>query len=413
VTRLRAVAAGSLQLRAVVLAAGLALAGALATLAIGAIGGMPDDELGHLALLLLPAVALTSAASALAAPLLARSSLRGRLLAVALVATLTGLANLVVLAELMFVSEHDAAQVALLLVYSTAAGAGAALATAKTSAAAVERLADTARRIGDGDLEARAGRLGAGPELDRLAATLDAMAGRLAASLERERTAELQRRDLVTAVSHDLRTPLAGLRAMVEAIDEGVVDDPATIRRYVGEMRRSVESLVVLVDDLFELVQLDAGAIEAESERARIEDVVRSAVAACDAQATEKGLALETSLADAGGASCSPRVTRVVQNLLQNAIRHTPADGTVRVEARHVRDGLEVVVEDSGEGIEPAALERVFEPFWRADPARSGDGAGLGLALAKRIVEALGGRIDAESSPARGSRFAVILPEGR
>jgi two-component system, OmpR family, sensor histidine kinase BaeS len=178
-------------------------------------------------------------------------------------------------------------------------------------------------------------------------------------------------------------------------------------------MRRSVESLVVLVDDLFELVQLDAGAIEAESERARIEDVVRSAVAACDAQATEKGLALETSLADAGGASCSPRVTRVVQNLLQNAIRHTPTDGTVRVEARHVRDGLEVVVEDSGEGIEPAALERVFEPFWRADPARSGDGAGLGLALAKRIVEALGGRIDAESSPAEGSRFAVILPEGR
>ena len=387
-THLRAIAAGSLHLRAVALAAALALAGALATLAIGAIGGMPDDELWHLALLLLPAVALTSAAVALAAPLLARSSLRGRLLAVALVATLTGLANLVVLAELMFVSEHDAAQVALLLVYSTAAGAGAALATARTSAAAVERLADTARRIGDGDLEARAGRLGAGPELDGLAFTLDAMAGRLAASLERERTAELQRRDLVTAVSHDLRTPLAGLRATVEA-------------------------LVVLVDDLFELVQLDAGAIEAESERARIEDVVRSAVAACDAQATEKGLALETSLADAGGASCSPRVTRVVQNLLQNAIRHTPADGTVRVEARHVRDGLEVVVEDSGEGIEPAALERVFEPFWRADPARSGDGAGLGLALAKRIVEALGGRIDAESSPAQGSRFAVILPEGR
>jgi signal transduction histidine kinase len=217
----------------------------------------------------------------------------------------------------------------------------------------------------------------------------------------------------VTAVSHDLRTPLAGLRAMVEAIDEGVVDDPATIRRYVGEMRGAVDSLVVLVDDLFELVQLDAGAIEAESERARVEDVVRSAIAACDAQATEKGLALEASLADAGGASCSPRVTRVVQNLLQNAIRHTPADGTVRVEARHGRDGLEVVVEDSGEGIEPAALERVFEPFWRADRSRSGDGAGLGLALAKRIVEALGGRIDAESSPARGSRFAVILPEGR
>lgn len=398
------------RLRPVGLAAGVALCGALLTLAIAALAAMPGEEIGHLALFLLPAVALTGLAAALAAPLLARSSLRGRMLAVALAGTLAGLANLVVLAKLMFVSEHDAAQVAVLFVYSLAAGAGVALATARTSASAVERLAATARRIGGGDLKARAGPLGAGPELDSLARTLDEMAARLAASLEREREAERQRRDLVTAVSHDLRTPLAGLRAMVEAIDDRVVDDRDTIHAYVAEMRGAVESLVVLVDDLFELIQLDAGAIEAESQRARLEDVVRSAVAACDAQAAEKGLAVKTILACADGASCSPRVTRVVQNLLQNAIRHTPADGTVRVEARRATDGIEVVVEDSGEGIAPEALEHVFEPFWRADSARSGAGAGLGLALAKRIVEALGGRIDAESKPAHGSRFAIILP---
>ncbi len=237
------------------------------------------------------------------------------------------------------------------------------------------------------------------------------MAARLSDSLERERSSEARRRDLVTAVSHDLRTPLAGLRAMVEAIDDRVVDDPATISRYVAEMRGSVESLVVLVDDLFELVQLDAGAIEAETERARVADVVRSAVAACDAQATEKGLQLETRLNGTGEASCSPRLTRVVQNLLQNAIRHTPADGTVRVEAHRRAREVELVVEDSGEGIAPAALERVFDPFWRGDPARSGGGSGLGLALAQRIVEALGGRIQAESVPARGSRFAVFVPD--
>jgi len=399
------------RLRLLLLAAGIALAGAVLVLVLAAVTGMPDDELGHLALLLLPAVALSAGIAAVAAPLLARASLRARLLAVALVATLVALANVGVLAELMLVSEQDAAQVALLLVYSMAAGAGAALATAKASAGSIERLSGVARRIGEGDLDARVGKLDAGPELDTLATTIDEMAARLADSLGRERRSEAQRRDLVTAVSHDLRTPLAGLRAMVEAIDDRVVDDPATIRRYVGEMRGAVESLVVLVDDLFELVQLDAGAIEAESARARVEDVVRSAVAACDAQATEKGLELETHLNGTGGASCSPRLTRVVQNLLQNAIRHTPADGTVRVEARRGSDGLEVVVEDSGEGIDPAALERVFDPFWRGDPARSGDGSGLGLALAKRIVEALGGRIHAESMPARGSRFAVIVPE--
>jgi signal transduction histidine kinase len=332
---------------------------------------------------------------------------------VALAATLVGLANLAVLAQLMFVSPHDAAQVALLLTYSTAAGIGTALAIARGSSLALDRLTRIARRLAEGDLEARTGNLDAGPELDALAATLDDMAGRLSESLARERAVEAQRHDLVTAVSHDLRTPLAGLQAAVEAIADRVVDDPPTIRRYVAEMRGAVVSLVDLVDDLFELVQLDAGAIEAECERVRVEDVIRSAVDACDGQATEKGLQLETALAAAGTAPCSPRVARVVQNLLQNAIRHTPADGTVRVEARQRNGWLELVVEDSGEGIDPAALERIFDPFWRGDGARGGRSSGLGLALSQRIVDALGGRIDVSSKPARGSRFAVLLPEVR
>jgi two-component system, OmpR family, sensor histidine kinase SaeS len=399
-------------IRPLTLAGGIALAGALATLGIGALAGIPGDELGHLALLLLPAVALSAAIGALVAPLLMRSPLRSRLVAIALVATLVGLANLAVVASLMFLSVHEAVQTGLLLVYSMAAGIGVALAAARTSIGAVDRLAETAGRLAEGDLQARAGRLGADPELELIATALDEMAARLGASLERRAAAEAQRRDLVTAVSHDLRTPLAGLRAMVEAMDEGVVDDPRTIQRYLAEMRGAIDSLVVLVDDLFELIQLDAGALAAESERARLDDVVRSAVAACDAQATEKGLALETELNGAAAVPCSPRITRVIQNLLQNAIRHTPADGTVRVEAHRMRNRVEVVVEDSGEGIEPAALERIFDPFWRGDEARAGPGSGLGLALAKRIVEALGGSIAVESEPARGSRFAIMLPEG-
>lgn len=394
------------------LVAAVASAGALVTLAVGALAGMRGGELAHLAVLLLPAMGLTVLATAVAARRLARASTSGRLVAVALVGTVVSLANLAVLAQLMFVSDHDAAQVAVLLAYSAAAGIGAALVLARSSAAGLERLAGTARRLADGDLSARTGRLSAGPELDALATVLDEMATRLEQSLERERAAEVQRRDLITAVSHDLRTPLAGLRAMVEAIDDGVVDDLPTARRYVREMRGAVDSLVALVDDLFELVQLDAGAIAAESERARLEDVVRSAVAACDAQAVGKGLVVETRLADAASAPCSPRVGRVLQNLIQNAIRHTPVDGTVRVEARRAPGSLEVVVEDSGEGISSAALDRVFDPFWRDDAARSGNGAGLGLALAKRIVEALGGRITVQSEPARGSRFAIVLPDG-
>ena len=123
-----------------------------------------------------------------------------------------------------------------------------------------------------------------------------------------------------------------------------------------------------------------------------------------------KGLAVETSIENAVEAACSPRLARVLQNLVQNAVRHTPADGTVLVVARRDRAELEIAVEDTGEGIAPEDLVRVFEPFWRGDPARSGAGSGLGLALAERIVDALGGTIRAESQPSRGSRFAVRLP---
>jgi signal transduction histidine kinase len=228
---------------------------------------------------------------------------------------------------------------------------------------------------------------------------------------ERQRRIERQRRDLITAISHDLRTPLASLRAMAEAIDEEVVDDPDTMRRYAREMRRSTEALATLVDDLFELAQLDAGAIEAEASRATVEEVVGSALGACDGEAHRKGLRLETRLDGTGSALCSPRLGRVLQNLIQNAIRHTPADGTVVVEALRQRGSLQLIVSDTGEGIPPDALERVFDPFWRGDAARGGEGSGLGLALSKRIVESLGGQIRVESEPARGSRFAVLVPD--
>ncbi|CAN5327556.1 hypothetical protein BH20ACT24_BH20ACT24_18230 [soil metagenome] len=389
------------------------LAGALGTLAVAAVLGAEGGELSHLAVLLLPAGLATIVSTLVVAPLLARSSLRLRLVSISVISALVSLGNLVVLSRLMIVDERDAALVATLLLYSIGTGVGAALVLGRSSTAAVARLASTATALGEGDLEARTGTLDAGPELDQLGATLDQMAGRLQGAIDRERSAESRRRDLMTAVSHDLRTPLASLRAMVEAIDDGVVDDVPTVRRYAVEMRHAVDSLVLLVDDLFELAQLDAGAIEVETARARLEDVVLSAIATCETQAHEKRLSLQTRLNGVGGATCSPRLGRVVQNLLQNAIRHTPADGSVWIEARRSPSGLELAVQDTGEGIEPEALDRVFEPFWRGDPSRTGAGSGLGLALAKRIVEALGGSIVVESLPSRGARFALVVPELR
>lgn len=398
--------------RPLALAGAVAAVGSAGTLGAGAALGMGGSEILRLAVLLLPAAVVSLAAAVAARRLLTRASFAQGLVAVAAIAAVVGMANLWALAELMFVSAHDASLVAVLLLYSVGAGVGAALVLARTSARAVTRLGQTAEQLASGRLGARVGLVEAGPELQRLARTLDAMAERLQASIGRERSRETRRRDLVTAASHDLRTPLAGLRAMVEAIEDGVVEDPPTIRRYLAEMRRSVETLSGLVDDLFELTQLDANGIEAEVERARLAEVVRSAVAACRAQALEKGLVVEESLDGTGEALCSPRLVRVLQNLLQNAIRHAPADGTVRIEARRTETTLEIAVEDDGEGIPSELRDRVFEPFWRGDAARSTPGSGLGLSLAKRIVEALGGEIGVEPGAHRGARFRVLIPAG-
>ena len=384
--------------------------GGLVTLGIGVLV-LGREEAGHLVVPILIAIALTVVATAIAVPWLARASLRVRFASVAALASAIGLANLVLLSREMVVDEHDALLIAVLVAYAAAAAIGVGLAAARSSSAALGLIASRAQALAAGDLGQRLGSVGGGPELEQLASTLDATAARLEESLRRERAVEAQRRDLIVAVSHDLRTPLAELRAMAEAIEDGVVeDDPATIRLYSARMSTAVTSLGELVDDLFEFVQLDAGAIEAETERARLDEVVRSAIAACDGRATDKGLLLRTDLGPAASAACSPRLTRVVQNLLQNAIRHTPVDGTVLVAARQDANGIELAVSDDGEGIDPAVADRIFEPFWRGDVARASDGSGLGLAVAKRIVEALGGSIAVESEPRQGSRFAVLLP---
>ncbi len=396
--------------RTIALVVTVAAAGVIGTLLVAAAMGVGAGERSDLLVLLVPAGIVTIVAAVLARSVLGRASMRARFVGVALLAAVIAIANLGVLTLRMTVSEHDATLVTVLLLYSAAAGVAGALAVARSSSSTVDRLDRAARRLGEGDLDARIGILDAGPELDRLGATLDDMASKLQAAQRRERDAEAMRRDLITTVSHDLRTPLASLRAMVEAIDEGVVADSASVARYAREMRRSVAQLSSMVDDLFELTQLEAGAIEAETARADLEQLVDDAIASIAIEAEEKGLILLASTDGVSGIRCSPRIARVLQNLLSNAVRHTPADGTIQIEASRRGDRVQLSVEDNGSGIASEDLPRVFDPFFRADPARSGPGAGLGLALAKRIVEALGGRIRAERGTGNGARFAVELP---
>jgi signal transduction histidine kinase len=395
---------------AATVAAAVTAGGALATLAIGAMIGMPGGELGPLALSLIPALVLSVAAASLAARLLAGASIRRRTLGVVAVASLVGIVNLIVLAWLMYLDGNDAGHLAVLLLYSAAAGGGAAFALTRSTTGAVDRLSSTARRLGQGDLDARVGPIEAEPELAGLARTLDDMAVRLQDSIERERALEAHRLDMITAASHDLRTPLASLRAMIEAIEDDVVAEGPERDRYLAEMGKSVDSLADLTDDLFELIKLEAGAIEADGDGARLVDATAAGLALCEGAALEKGIRIRAALGDAEQATCSPRVARVIQNLVQNAVRHTPSGGSVVIRGRRTDGGLRLEVSDDGEGIPPEAIESIFEPFWRGDSARTSDGSGLGLTLVKRIVEGLGGEIRVSSRPMQGTTFAVSLP---
>jgi signal transduction histidine kinase len=368
------------------------------------------SETLRLIALVAPIALTTLVTSFLAQRLVTRAGLAYILIAIAVIASLVTVVDVLVLSHFMLLNPGNPAELVSVALYSVTAGAAAALIVGRSNTRALSRLVATARALGDNHLDARAGDLRAGPELRLLAATLDQAAARLAASIEAERSIEAQRRDLMTSISHDLRTPLANLRAMVEAIDDGIVRDPDTITSYTVEMRRSVMALVEMVDDLFELAQIDAAEFARDTRAMPLREAVQGALDLCGPEATDKRIAIEVDLGGADRSACSPKLARVVHTLLDNAVRYTPPGGRVTIRGETAADGLRLTVQDSGPGIPAEELPRVFEAFWRADPARSSRGSGLGLTLAKRIVEALGGRIEASSGPERGSRFDVSVP---
>jgi len=236
-----------------------------------------------------------------------------------------------------------------------------------------------------------------------------ALAVRLAMEERSRRQVEEARRQLVAAASHDLRTPLASLRLLVESIDDGVATGE-TRDRYLAEIRTHVAVLSGLVDDLFELSRIEAGEISWTMRQVELGELIGDTVAAMRAPAAERGVRIAAELppGEVLAEANAEKVQRVLFNLIQNAIRHTPADGSVTVRARSRAGGVEVEVADDGEGVPARDGERVFEAFYRGDAARDEDGAGLGLAISRAIVEAHGGHIWLEDA-APGTRVRFTL----
>jgi signal transduction histidine kinase len=318
---------------------------------------------------------------------------------------------LVIFGWLMVISGDAVAEIAAIVV---AAGA-VAIAGARLFARQIT--ADVAAIRGGLDAVARGEReitieTAARDELRALADSANAMIAQLAAE-ERARTqSENARRDLVAAVSHDLRTPITSLQLLTEAIGDDIVDGEHR-RAYVDRMGTHIGALSSLIDDLFELSRLEAGDITWSLHQVELHELVEETIEAMRVQADAKGVQVTATVpGDVIVARANPeKLQRVLFNLIQNAIRHTPADGSVVVRAEPSPGGVEIEVADTGSGIAVDDRPRVFTAFYRGGPdaARGSEGAGLGLAVSRAIVEAHGGRIWLADST-QGTRVRFSLP---
>jgi signal transduction histidine kinase len=352
------------------------------------------------------ALALVVAASALAAGAVAAvalrllPTLRLQLSGLALLAVLLPLGTVLLSGWVMF---HMHADVKILTVAcaSAVSSVGAALWLASSISRRVDEVREASARLSAGDFSARMDETGP-VELASIARTVNEAAAKLEQLFD-------ARSQLVAWASHDLRTPLASLQAMLESLEDGL----STPEQYLPTMNDQVRSLALLVDDLFELSRIDAGLLTLELSEAQLPSLVHGCLHGLEPQAHARGVRLEARIEEGlPEVRCVPeKVERVLFNLITNALRHTPSDGSVAVRVERRDDDVLVRVEDTGEGL-PPDVRLSSAPFWRT--GRDGaNGSGLGLAIAQALVEAQGGRIWAENRPQGGARISFTLVAAR
>ncbi|GAA1761715.1 sensor histidine kinase [Agromyces humatus] len=374
---------------------------------------MPWSDLVAVASITLATTAIVGGLGIVALLLLRRASLVVQVCVLVLAAIVSVVASMVGVANAMYLSEHD-----LTVAVAVAASSGVvSLVLVAVLGWLVARnsraLSVAARRIGAGERLESAGRY-SNSELNALADELVATSAKLAESREREQRIEASRRELVAWISHDLRTPLAGIRAMAEALEDGIAPDPA---RYHRQMRIQVDQLSSMVDDLFELAKIDSDALHLSLKEVSLYDVVSDTVADLRPASRGRDIRVEAPLAQDLVVMADPReLSRAIGNLLMNSIQHTPEGSPITIAVDLVDNRAMVSVIDAGGGIDEDDLDRVFEPAWRGSMARtpslregSSGGAGLGLAIVKGIMTAHRGEVTVRNVPG-GCRFDLLLP---
>ena len=340
-------------------------------------------------------------------------TLRWTLLGGYILASILTFFNVWFSAQMMFSSQHDLLLAIVLLVFAGGMATTLGYFLSSTITQRINLLKSAAENIAQGDLKTRVPVQGS-DEVAVLAKTFNQMAEQLQDSDKKQRELESLRRDLIAWVSHDLQTPLTSVRAILEALSDGVVEDPATVQRYLHTAQRDVNSLSSLIDDLFQMAQLDAGGFPLNRANASLSDLISDTLESFTELAKQREITLEGNVeSNVDPVNMDTQAMgRVLNNLLGNALRHTPDGGRISVWVHRAQSGIEVTVSDTGEGIREEDLPHVFESFYRGEKSRNRGtgGAGLGLAISRGIVQAHGGKIRVESKPGRGTLFTFTIP---
>ena len=325
--------------------------------------------------------------------------------------------NVWVTARLMFLNQHDLALGSLLLLFAGGISVAFGYFLSNAIAQALEQLVGGAERLSKGDFSARVTIQGQ-DEVARLASAFNLMAAHLEDAAAAEKALDETRRNLVAWASHDLRTPLTSLRVMIDALADGIVSDPETISRYLQQSQIEIKRMSSLIDDLFELAQLDAGHLNLDFEWINLSDLVSDTLESFAAQAETQQVTLRGRVPpEVDPVWAAPdKLSRILNNLVSNALNHTGHNDTIEMTASLGKDHVHVTVSDDGSGISPQDLPHIFERFYRGEYSRSrnGDhysGAGLGLAIVKGLIKAHHGEIWAESQLGDGTQFHFRLPK--
>jgi signal transduction histidine kinase len=334
-------------------------------------------------------------------------SIRTQILLVALAAMITAVVSITISSAAMILEPSEVTLIMILALVGTMLGIVLEYAVARRLASDLRRIRVTARRIDAGDLTARA-ELDRNDEVGQAARAIDALASTLRSmQIERE-VAQRARQEFLAAVGHDLRTPLAALRAATEALEDGLVPDPS---RYFAAIRADLDAMRTLVDDLFLLARIEAGSPGFQRVAADLAELIDEAVEALTPVAHSKGVAIRVVTPGQVIAAVGPaEFSRITRNLLDNAIRHTDTDSEVSIELSS--SGLQATVRivDQGDGFPDELRELLSDArlSLTVTERTTIEGTGLGLTVAKRLVEAHGGRITVEPGP--GGRVSFTIP---